>query len=100
MDTPDSAALLAAARSGSTEALGTLFERHSRRLLAIIRLRLGPSLRAHLESRDILQETWLKALGHADGFRGDASASFAAWLARIAANEIRDRADHHGRQRR
>jgi RNA polymerase sigma-70 factor (ECF subfamily) len=100
METPDSAALLAAARAGSADALGTLFERYSRRLLAIIRLRLGPSLRAHLESRDVLQETWLKALGHVDGFRGAESASFVAWMARIAANEIRDRADHHGRQRR
>jgi RNA polymerase sigma-70 factor (ECF subfamily) len=100
MQTPDSAALLAAARAGSPDALGALFERHSRRLLALIRLRLGPSLRAHLESRDVLQETWLKALGHIDGFRGEGSASFMAWMARIAANEIRDCADHHGRQRR
>jgi RNA polymerase sigma-70 factor, ECF subfamily len=100
METPDSAALLTAARAGSPDALGLLFERHSRRLLALIRLRLGPSLRAHLESRDILQETWLKALGHLDGFRGEGTASFMAWMSRIAANEIRDRADRHGRQRR
>jgi RNA polymerase sigma-70 factor, ECF subfamily len=98
--TPPSAALLAAARGGSTDALGTLFSLHSRRLLALIRLRMGPSLRAHLESRDVLQETWLKALGHIQGFRGEGSASFMAWMARIAANEIRDRADRHGRARR
>jgi RNA polymerase sigma-70 factor (ECF subfamily) len=66
----------------------------------LIRLRLGPSLRAHLESRDVLQETWIKALAHIDGFNGARHASFMAWLARIAANEIRDRADFHGRQRR
>ena len=100
MDTTDSAALLAAARGGSAEALGTLFARHSRRLLAIIRLRLGPGLRAHLESRDVLQDTWLKALGHIQSFEGERTASFMAWMARIAANEIRDRADHHARARR
>ena len=100
METPDSAALLAAARAGSSDALGALFARHGPRLLALIRLRLGPSLRAHLESRDILQEAWLKALVHIDGFRGEGTSSFMAWMARIAANEIRDRADHHGRQRR
>jgi RNA polymerase sigma-70 factor (ECF subfamily) len=100
METPDSAALLAAARAGSPDALGELFERHSRRLLALIRVRLGPSLRAHLESRDILQETWIKALGRMDGFRGEGTASFMAWMARIAANEIHDRVDRHGRQRR
>src|SRR5262245_29048206 len=100
MATPDSAALLAQARDGSAEALGALFERHAKRLLALIRVRLGPSLRAHLESRDILQETWLKAVTHVDGFEGEGQTSFMAWLARIAQNEIRDRADFHGRQRR
>jgi len=100
MGTSDSAALLARAREGSSEAMGALFERHAPRLLALIRLRLGPSLRAHLESRDILQETWLKAFGHVEGFAGDSHGSFMAWMSRIAANEIRDRADFHGRLRR
>lgn len=99
MDAPDSA-LLDRARTGSDAALSQLVESFSPRLLAVIRLRLGPGLRAHLESRDVLQETWLKAVGRLDGFAGGHPGSFMAWLAQIAANEIRDRADYHGRQRR
>ena len=93
-------ALLGRVRAGSPAALSQLVERFSPRLLAVIRLRLGPSLRAHLESRDVLQETWLKAIARFEGFAGAGPASFMAWVAQIAANEIRDRVDYHGRQRR
>jgi RNA polymerase sigma-70 factor, ECF subfamily len=94
------AALVERAREGSPDALSELVERFSPRLLAVIRLRLGPALRARLESRDVLQETWLKALARLDSFAGAGGATFMAWLAQIAVNEIRDRADYHGRQRR
>jgi RNA polymerase sigma-70 factor, ECF subfamily len=96
----DGSDVLEHAQTGAPAALDRLVQRFSPRLLALIRLRLGPSLRARLESRDILQETWLKALSRLDGFRGDSTGSFTAWLARIAANEIRDQVDYNGRQRR
>ncbi len=100
MDSPASADLLRCARQGSSEALGALFQRCAGKLLALIRLRLGPSLRAEVESRDVLQSTLLKALTRFADFEGDRSGSLMAWLARIAENEIRDLADFHGRQRR
>ncbi len=92
--------LLDRARSGSRDALGRLLDRCGTRLLCLIRLRLGPDLRSCLESRDILQSTMVKALAGFDRFRGEHEGSLMAWLARIAANEIRDLADFHGRQRR
>ncbi|MBI3931988.1 MAG: protein kinase [Acidobacteria bacterium] len=92
--------LLARAREGSPEALGELLSRCGERLLALIRLRLGPTLRAQLESRDILQASLVKAIEGFDTFAGAERASLMAWLARIAENEIRDRADFHRRQRR
>src|SRR5947207_730613 len=100
MEHESPSALLARARAGSPDALGDLLSRCGERLLALIRLRLGPTLRAQLESRDILQATLVKAIEHFDGFAGDEGASLMAWLARIAANEIRDRADFHRRERR
>lgn len=100
MERDDSTALLARARAGSSEALGELLSCCGERLLALIRLRLGPTLRAQLESRDILQATLLKAIERFEGFDGAREASLMAWLARIAANEIHDRADFHRRQRR
>ncbi len=95
-----SAGLLSRAREGSQGALNELFERLGGRLLALIRLRLGPRLRSRLESRDILQASLMKAFEHLDQLTGDDSRSLMAWLARIAENEIRDQADYHGRQRR
>jgi RNA polymerase sigma-70 factor, ECF subfamily len=100
MTRQESTALLRAARDGSPEALGQLYERCAGRLLAIIRLRMGRDLRARLESRDILQNTLLKSFQHLDQFEGGDGASLMAWLARIAENEIRDQADFQHRQRR
>jgi RNA polymerase sigma-70 factor (ECF subfamily) len=98
--TDDTEDVLRRAREGSREALGRLLEGCGEHLLAIIRLRLGPALRQRIESRDVLQSTFLKALGHVEGFRGVSRESLMAWLARIAENEIRDLAAFHGRKRR
>jgi RNA polymerase sigma-70 factor (subfamily 1) len=92
--------LLRRAREGSGEALGVLLDSCGARLLALIRLRLGPRLRAQIESRDVLQSTLLKALTHFERFAGADRDTLVAWLAGIAANEIRDLADFHARQRR
>jgi len=100
MDDVDSAKLLERAKAGSPEALNALFERYAPRLLAAIRLRLGRDLRAHLESRDILAVTMLKAFQRIEQVRGSDASSLMAWLARIAENEIRDQRDYHHRDRR
>lgn len=100
MEAPATVDLLQRAKAGSTEALNLLYERCAGRLLAYIRLRMGRELRARLESRDILQATFLKSLTRLRQLEGEQSGSLMAWLARIAENEIRDRADFQHRQRR
>jgi RNA polymerase sigma-70 factor (ECF subfamily) len=100
MDRHESAALLRQAKDGTPEALDALYERVAGRLLGLIRLRLGRTLRSQLESRDILQATLLKSFEHLQQFEQSDTGSLMAWLARIAENEIRDRADYHARQRR
>ncbi len=92
--------LLQEARGGSPEALARLYDHVGARVLAFIRLRMGRSLRARVESRDILQATLLKSFERLDQFAGDSSASLMGWLTRIAENEIRDQADFHARRRR
>src|SRR3954462_6390353 len=82
------------------DSLDSVYARVGPRLLAFIRLKMGRSLRARLESRDILQATLMKSYRHLDEFQGDESRAFTGWLMRIAENEIRDRADFHGRQQR
>lgn len=94
------AALLARARDGSEEALERLFAAVGERLLTLIRLRLGRGLRERLESRDILQATLLKAFTRLPQLQAAETGPLMAWLARIAANEIRDQAAFHHRERR
>jgi len=98
--TDDSTALVERARGGSVAALNELYTRYGRRLLGLIRLRMGPGLRGRLDSGDILQAALLRSFERIGQFKGEGGTSFMAWLARIAENEIRDQADYHGRQRR
>jgi len=100
MDRAESTTLLRQARDGSPEALDALYGRVAGRLLALIRLRMGPSLRTRLESRDVLQAALLRSFERLDQFEGETGTSLMAWLARIAENEIRDLAEYHRRQRR
>lgn len=92
--------IVARAKAGSPEALNLVYERCAGRLLALIRLRLGPGLRARVESRDILQAALMKSVRHLRDFQGRDTRALMGWLARIAENEIRDCADHHHRARR
>jgi RNA polymerase sigma-70 factor (ECF subfamily) len=92
--------LLRRAREGSREALDTVLGECGERLLAFIRLRLGPTLRGQLESRDILQVTLMHAFQHIDRFEGQSRKTLMAWLVGIAQNAIRDEADYQHRKRR
>jgi RNA polymerase sigma-70 factor (ECF subfamily) len=100
MTASDHGELIRRAQAGSSEALNALYERCAGRLLAYVRLRLGRDLRARLESRDILQAAMVKSLEHLHELKAENTGSLMGWLARIADNEIRDRADYHQRQRR
>lgn len=100
MTASDNGELIRRAQAGSPEALNALYERCSGKLLAYVRLRLGRELRSRLESRDIVQAAMVKSLEHLHELKAENTGSLMGWLARIADNEIRDRADYHHRQRR
>ena len=78
MDRASSTAVLREVLAGSDAALDTLYERYGPRLLSFIRLKMGRGLRARLESRDILQATFLKSFQHLDDDWLDRSV---AWFA-------------------
>ena len=96
----ESADLLREARRGAPDALDEVYARFGGRLLAFIRMRMGQTLRARLESRDILQSALLKSFQRLEQFEGEDGASLMSWLVRIAENEIRDQADFQHRLRR
>lgn len=72
--------LVRRAQAGDLAAFEALVARHERRVYAIA-LRL---LRHEHDAQDVTQQTFLSALEHLDGFRGDAQ--FATWLWRIASH--------------
>ena len=98
MESTETARLLEHAAGGGLDPQNALYRHCAAKLLPLIRLRLGPSLRTQLESRDILQSVLLKAFQKIQDVKEPAS--LMAWLARIAQNEIRDQADYFGRGQR
>lgn len=98
-------ALLVRAREGSDDALSELLERCAPKLLALIRTRLACDpgarrLRSRLDSRDLLQNVLIKALGGVGDLQAVGSRPLLAWLGQIAENELRDQIAYHRRQRR
>jgi RNA polymerase sigma-70 factor (ECF subfamily) len=98
MPSAETTQLFQQARNGAPGALDAFYERCARKLLPIIRLRMGRALRSELESRDILQAVLLKSLHRLDQVQDPHAVM--AWLARVAENEIRDQADFRQRQKR
>jgi RNA polymerase sigma-70 factor (ECF subfamily) len=92
--------LLDRALSGDRAAMGELLERHSGRVLRIVRARLGQQLRQYMESQDILQEAMLQALQSIDQLQTTDEATLLQWLSSIVENTLRSRADYHGAQKR
>lgn len=95
-----SVSLIRLAKRGDAEALNELFKRYWPRVLQIVRMRLGPGLRANLESRDIAQDAFIRALKGFEGFELRDEAAFLHWLGELVRNSIRDRHDYFGAKKR
>lgn len=96
----DSLVLIRKAKNGDAEALNDLFARYSPRVLQIVRLRLGPSLRSKLESQDILQDAFTRAVTGFDRFELRKEGAFLHWLGELVRNSINDRYDHFRAKKR
>ena len=68
---PPVPAWLAAARGGSSDALGQALEACRGYLLTIAQHELDPGLRAKAAASDLVQETFLKAQLHFSDFQGN-----------------------------
>jgi RNA polymerase sigma-70 factor, ECF subfamily len=73
--------LVVRARARDEAAIRSIMQANNRRLYRLAR----GILRNDSEAEDVVQETYVRAFTHLDGFRGDSS--LATWLARIAMNE-------------
>jgi RNA polymerase sigma-70 factor (ECF subfamily) len=79
---------IAAARGGSREALGQALEHCRQYLLLMANEELDGHLRAKIGASDLVQETFLKAQGHFDGFHGETEGELLQWLRRILLNHL------------
>lgn len=75
------AELLAHLRAGRSSAYAALMRRNNQRLYRLAR----GILRDDAEAEEVVQESYVRAFTHLDGFKGEAS--LATWLARIVLNE-------------
>jgi RNA polymerase sigma-70 factor (ECF subfamily) len=92
--------LLEKAAEGDTAALRALLERFGPQVRNVIRGRIGKQWRAVLDADDVLQVTYLEAFLQIDQLNARDAASFAAWLTRIAENNLRDAIKELERQKR
>jgi RNA polymerase sigma-70 factor, ECF subfamily len=75
------AELIERARARDEAALRAIMQANNRRLYRLAR----GILRNDSEAEDVVQETYMRAFTHLDGFRGESGLS--TWLSRIAINE-------------
>jgi RNA polymerase sigma-70 factor, ECF subfamily len=73
--------LVAAAKKGDTAAFEELVNRYESKIFRLTMNITGN----HEDAEDAMQDAFLKAYSHLDGFQGDSR--FYTWLVRIAANE-------------
>ncbi len=78
---PDDAGLVALARARDAGAIRAIVKAHNQRLYRLAR----GIVRNDSEAEDIVQEAYVRAFSHLDGFRGQSS--LATWLSRIVINE-------------
>lgn len=97
---PATVELVQRAQQGDAAAREALFARYGGRVLAIARARLGPRLRASVESGDILQEALLEALRALERFEMRDESSLIRWLAQLVEHRITARASYHAASKR
>jgi RNA polymerase sigma factor (sigma-70 family) len=87
--------LVARARDGDAEAREQLFRRYYPRVFRVVRARMGRELRALEQPEDLVQETFLAALGALVRYEAREDASLIDWFARLTEHQIHDALKHH-----
>ncbi|HTK77148.1 MAG TPA: sigma-70 family RNA polymerase sigma factor [Gemmataceae bacterium] len=91
----DWVACLAAARAGSAEALGRLFEQFRPYLLAIAAGELDADLAAKVAPSDLVQETFLEGQRDFAAFRGQQPEELRAWIRQVLIHNLENSRRHY-----
>ncbi|MFM7281654.1 MAG: RNA polymerase sigma factor [Planctomycetia bacterium] len=94
------AALVARAKAGDTEALNQLFQRYHQLLLTAARKGIGPKLRLKEEPDDLAQTTFREATRDIVHYEYRGESSLIRWLMQILQNKIRDKAEFYSAGKR
>lgn len=92
--------LVERARNGDVEARERLFARYYPRVFRVVRARLGARLRSVEAPEDIVQNTFVAALGALQRFEAREDAALIDWFAVLIENQIRDASKHHSAVKR
>lgn len=76
-------------RLGSSE-LQRLLVQHAPELRSLVERRIPAKLKTVISADDVLQETWLAAFRHVDGFSNERTNAFMKWITTIATNKVVD----------
>ena len=85
---PNAEQLLAAARQGQHECLGTLLELYRNYLHLVARTQIDLHLQAQVNPSDLVQETFLEAYRDFNQFRGQTEVELLGWLRRILLHNL------------
>lgn len=86
---------MARTRAGDAAAREELCARYYPRVLRIVRARMGRELRALEEPDDIVQRTFVAALGALGEVEPRAESGLIQWFARLVEHQIHDALKHH-----
>ncbi len=90
----DTRRLVDEARQGDRAAYERLFRTYSARLEAAIERDMGAALRAKLDPKDVVQETYLSAVRDFASFEYKGSNSLFAWFRKISRNKLKEMYRH------
>jgi len=88
VDPDETLDLLERARGGNRSAFEALFDRHRRRLLRAIALRLDRRVAARVDASDVLQETYIEAFRRLPTYLDREEMPFYLWLHWIAREKV------------
>jgi RNA polymerase sigma-70 factor (ECF subfamily) len=97
---PSPDVLLARARGGDQDALGSPLEEYREYLRMLARTRVGRDLQVRLDGSDLVQEALLEAHRDFRQFLGQTEAELTVWLRQILVRTLADQLKHHQSQKR
>jgi RNA polymerase sigma-70 factor (ECF subfamily) len=87
--------LIERARAGDRLALGQLMMRYRDYLMLLARVQIGRRLQGKADASDLVQETFLAAVGKFEQFQGTSEREWLAWLRQILASRLAKLVRHY-----